>query len=210
MGKRFIPRALARDDGKYFRQNRLPLESVKLAIALVVDESGSMCGERIVAAQAASIVLYQFCQMMAIPVMIIGHTADHSNAVQLYAYADFDSVDGKDGYRLMDIQDRENNRDGAALRYAARRLLDQPAAKKILIILSDGQPYAHKYSGTAAEADIRGIVQEYARQGVVFFAGAIGSDKPNIERIYKEGYLDLSDLHKLPYDLTRLIQQHLI
>lgn len=208
MGKRLEPRTLIHKDGKYFKQEKLPQEPGRLAVSLVVDESGSMKGERIAAARAASIILYQFCQMMKIPISVIGHTELYD--VKLYSYADFDSVDNKDCYRLMDIRARANNRDGAALRYAAERLTHQPESKKLLIILSDGEPCGIGYIGTAAEADIRGIVQEYTRKGITFFAGAIGDDKPNIERIYKKGYLDMSDLKKLPQNLARLIQQYLI
>ena len=41
------------------------------------------------------------------------------------------------------------------------------------------------------------------------FAAAIGDDKPNIERIYGKGFLDVTDLNKLPANLTRLIAQHI-
>ena len=207
-GKRLVPRTLIHNDGKYFRLEKLPQEPERLAVALVVDESTSMSGKRIAAARAASIVLYRFCETMEIPIAVVGHTEDHGK-VELYAYAEFDSLDDKDKYRLMAIQARHHNRDGAALRYAAERLMNRPE-KKILIILSDGQPCGIGYKGTAAEADMRGIVQEYTRKGILFLAGAIGDDKPAIERIYKKGYLDLSDLQKLPYHLTKLMQQYLI
>ena len=75
-----------------------------------------------------------------------------------YAYAEFDSIDNKDQYRLMDMSARSGNRDGAALRYAAERLLTRPEAIRLLIVISDGQPAADNYYGTEAEADLRGIV----------------------------------------------------
>jgi len=77
--------------------------------------------------------------------------------------------------------------------------------KKLLIIISDGQPAAAGYSGTAAEADLRGIKQEYTRKGIKLFAAAIGDDKPNIERIYGDGFLDMTDLNKLPQNLCALL-----
>jgi len=64
------------------------------------------------------------------------------------------------------------------------------------------------YVGTAAEADLRGIRKEYTRKGVTLFAAAIGDDKENIERIYQEGFLDITDLNKLPMNLTRLIARY--
>ena len=52
------------------------------------------------------------------------------------------------------------------------------------MLVSDGQPAAPGYYGTAAEEDLRGIQQEYRRKGVLFLAAAIGDDKENIQRIY--------------------------
>lgn len=140
--------------------------------------------------------------------MIVGHTASCSN-VRLYSYSDFDSRDKNDRYRLMDMQARSCNRDGAALRFVAEKLARQVSDLKILIIICDGQPNDDGYSGTAAEADLRGIKLEYSRRGVQIFAAAIGDDRPNIERIYGDGYLDITDLNDLPVMLTSLIARHL-
>ena len=126
-----------------------------------------------------------------------------------FAYAEFDSIDYKDQYRLMDMSARCGNRDGAALRYVAERLMTRPEPIKLLIITSDGQPAAHGYYGTEAEADLRGIKQEYSRKGIRIFAAAIGNDKENIQRIYKDGFLDITNLEKLPVNLGRLIIQQI-
>ena len=109
----------------------------------------------------------------------------------------------------MDMSARCGNRDGAALRYVAERLMTRPEPIKLLIITSDGQPAAHGYYGTEAEADLRGIKQEYSRKGIQIFAAAIGNDKENIQRIYKDGFLDITNLEKLPVNLGRLIIQQI-
>ena len=129
--------------------------------------------------------------------------------MELYAYAEFDSIDNKDQYRLMDMSARSGNRDGAALRYVAERLMTRPEPIKLLIITSNGQPAACGYYGTEAEADLRGIKQEYTRKGIKFFAAAIGNDKENIQRIYKDGFLDITNLEKLPVNLGKLIIQQI-
>lgn len=140
--------------------------------------------------------------------MITGHTASNSH-VELFSYAEFDSVDKKDRYRLMDMSARCCNRDGAALRFVAEKLSKQPAEVKMLFIICDGQPNDTGYSGTEAEADLRGIKLEYSRKGVQLFAAAIGDDRDRIERIYGAGFLDITDLNQLPVMLTNLISRHL-
>jgi nitric oxide reductase activation protein len=109
----------------------------------------------------------------------------------------------------MDISARSNNRDGAALRFVADRLSKRPEDVKILIFISDGQPWDSGYYGTAAEEDLRGVKHEYSRKGILFIAAAIGDDKENIERIYGDGFLDIADLNKLPAALTNVIKRHI-
>ena len=79
-----------------------------------------------------------------------------------------------------------------------------------MFIISDGKPAGNGgYTGTAAEEDLRGIKKDLKNRGVTLFAAAIGADKPNIERIYQEGFLDITDLNQLPALLTKLVVKYL-
>jgi len=208
MGRRIETRSLLRDDGKYFYKRKLPDEELDIAIAVLVDESGSMRSrDRITVARAASVVLYDFCKNLNIPVSILGHTAN-DGYVDLYSYADFDSVDGNDRYRIMDMCARDCNRDGMALRYVAEKLMKRSEKVKLLITISDGQPYDLGYIGPSAEEDLRQIKKEYTQKGITMFAAAIGDDKETIQRIYKEGFLDITELNKMPVNLIKLITKY--
>lgn len=208
MGKRINIRNAVHKDGRIFYKRNLPNDRADIAVAVLNDESGSMSSfDRITYARAASIILHDFCESLEIPIAIYGHTEDYD--VELYSYAEFESLDNKDQYRLMDMSSRSGNRDGAAIRFVAERLLQRPEAVRLLFIISDGQPAADGYHGTEAEADIRGIKQEYTRKGIRFIAAAIGSDKPNIHRIYGNCFLDITNLEKLPISLGKLIIQQI-
>ena len=212
MGRRLDAHALCRNDGKVFYKNNLPQEIPELAVGLLLDESGSMCScDRCTYARAAAIILYDFCQSLDIPVTVYGHSTDYhgrGESVELFSYAEFDGYDNDDKYRLMDISARGSNRDGAALRFVAEKLSKRPESVKLLILVSDGQPAADGYYGTAAEEDLRGIKQEYQRKGILFIAAAIGNDKQNIERIYGDSFLDICDLNQLPTKLTNVVKRH--
>ena len=80
---------------------------------------------------------------------------------------------------------------------------------KLLILVSDGQPSDNGYYGSAAEEDLRGIKLEYRRRGVIFIAAAIGDDKPDIERIYGDSFLDITDLTQLPVKLTNMVKRYI-
>lgn len=208
-GKRLDMRSLHHEDGSFFIQNRLPCEEQRLAVVLVLDESSSMEWlDRITHVRKTAIVLYDVCTGLKIPIMIYGHTTRNRD-VMLYSYAEFDSVDHQDKYRLMDISARNSNRDGAALRFAAERLAKRPETWKLLILMSDGQPSAYGYYGSAAEEDLRSIKKEFEKQGVHIFSAAIGDDKENIQRIYGDGFLDITRLDDLPKNLSVLIKQYL-
>ena len=206
MGRRLDIHALSRNDGRVFYKNALPNEIPALSVGLLLDESGSMCScDRATYARATAIILYDFCQALGIPIMVYGHST--GSGVDLYSYAEFDAIDRDDRYRMMDISARGSNRDGAALRYVAEQLSQRSEDVKLLMLVSDGQPADTDYYGTAAEEDLRGVKQEYQRKGILFVAAAIGSDKENIERIYGDSFLDISDLTKLPVKLAGIIKR---
>ena len=209
MGRRLDAHALFRNDGKVFTKNALPIQPPEMAVGLLLDESGSMAScDRATYARASAIILYDFCQALRVPVMVYGHSTG-SKGVELYSYSEFDAIDREDKYRLVDISARGSNRDGAALRFVAERLSHRPEELKLLILVSDGQPADTGYYGTAAEEDLRGIQQEYRRKGILFVAAAIGDDKENIERIYGDSFLDITDLNQLPVKLTQVVKRFL-
>lgn len=123
MGRRLDAHALCRNDGKVFYKNALPNEIPQMSVGLLLDESGSMCScDRCTYARSSAIILYDFCKALHIPVTVYGHSTSGSS-VELYSYAEFESIDNDDKYRMMDIAARGSNRDGAALRFVAEQLV---------------------------------------------------------------------------------------
>lgn len=216
MGKRLSRGDLYRRDGKIFEKKLLPEDGFSVAFAILVDESGSMeAYNRIGYAMEASLVMYDFCKSLSIPIMVYGHSTDYPRSrnyeevVDIFAYADFDSVDGKDYLRMMDMQDRGSNRDGAALRFVGEHLLKRGEEIKILIIISDGNPAARGYQGILAKQDLQNIKRDLSKRGVKLFAAAIGDDRAQIESIYKDGFLNISDLNAMPVKLANLLIKYI-
>ena len=86
----------------------------------------------------------------------------------------------------------------------------RPEKIKLLFIISDGQPNDQEYYGETAYEDIRSIVKDARRNGIEVVAAAIGDDKAQIEEIYQEGFLDISDLSRLPKLMTNLVKRRMI
>lgn len=208
-GKRIDTKRLYRPDQKIFTKSVPAKKGFDMAVALLLDESGSMDNaDRYKYAQAAAIILQDFCYRLHIPLMVYGHSTS-GNQVDLYSYAEFDAFRDDDRYRLVDIQARRCNRDGAALRYASQYLLKRPERNKILILISDGKPSHTNYSGKDAEEDLRAFHSDFIRCGGLFIAAAIGDDKDTIHRIYGQSFMDITDLSSFPLRLTQYLKRHI-
>ncbi|WP_291292879.1 AAA family ATPase [Enterococcus sp.] len=212
-GSRFDASRVAYGDFRTFDKKNPPHEQPSLAIALRIDESGSMVREgRMTAAQQAALAVNAFAQRLEIPLMIYGDTADLSlrEKTSLYSYKEFSEPFDYVPAKLMSLQPRQNNRDGAVLRVLAEKLVQQSATTKLLLTISDGQPKAMPdYTGNKAKADIQSVIKEYERQEIIFLSAAIGQDKEVIKEIYgAERYIDISSLKEFPKQLLALISRY--
>ena len=211
MGRRMDHRTIYRPDRKVFQRRSLPSEEQDAVMSVLIDLSGSMrMDDRINYAVIAALCLYQFGQEAGIPTSVYGHHTDISwdwkkETVCIHSFAEFDSMDGKDKYRIMDARSCGANRDGVAVRYMGEMLLARPEKQKLLILISDGLPNGLDYSGIEAKKDLRKIKANLTRRGGLFLAAAIGDDKAAIQDIYEEAFLDISDLKKLPEKLAKQV-----
>ena len=214
LGTNFHAEKTASPDFRYFSRKLPPQEEPSLAVALRIDESASMSAfGRLEAAKEAAVAVYEFCSDCGIPMLIYGDTADRSplERMSLFSYIDWEKPGLNDKYSLMNIQGRSNNRDGMALRILSERLAAAPQKTKLFISISDGQPKAMPdYTGEAATKDMKGVLSEYSRKGILFLAAAIGQDKETICDIYgHERFLDITDLKQLPARLVQVIARYL-
>jgi Mg-chelatase subunit ChlD len=209
-GTRFDAGQLAKADLRYFSQRKIKGIWPSLALVLLVDMSGSMMGERARMARNAAILLHIFAKELGIACGVYGHRNHGTTGVEITSYADIAHPTKDDAYRLMDIHGAGCNRDGAALIFAAEQLVPRPELNKLAVVISDGQPSAPGYEGTAAEVDMQSIIERYGKKGIKFIAAAIGEDRPSIKRIYgKDSFLDITDLEKLPDAMIRLVKHRL-
>lgn len=91
-GQRFNASRVAYNDLGYFDKKNPPHEQPSLAVALRIDESGSMIrDERIEAAKKAAIAIAEFAKRVNIPLMIYGDTADVSTRekTSIFSYKEF-------------------------------------------------------------------------------------------------------------------------
>lgn len=214
-GTRFHADKVYSNDFKYFSRSNPPEEDPSLAVALRIDQSASMNSfGRMDAAIEAAVAVYEFCREMDIPVIIYGDTADRSRFEQMsvYSYVDVDTPVVDNGASIMEMKSISNNRDGMALKVVCDRLEKIDKKTKLLISISDGQPRAMPdYSGDFAIDDMKSVISEYERKGIIFVAAAIGQDKDMIEEIYgSERFLDIGNINELAMRLVGIIYRHMV
>lgn len=209
LGRRMSNRTLYRPDHRIFARRLLEGNVCDTAIAILVDMSGSMYfGNRLECAKLAALTLYQFSVEADIPVTVYGHyTSSYyccDETVCLCSFAEFDLIDDKDRYRIMDMQPDGRNRDGVAVRFVGELLRGRPEKQKLFVLISDGQPNAEGYCGSRAKEDLKNAKAQLEHDGITFLAAAIGDDRDIINEIYGES-LDVTDLRKLPELLAKRV-----
>ena len=144
-------------------------EDKPLDICLLVDESGSMGSYTMRQARNAAISIKEaLADNEALNLWVFGHSADEgkNGETQMIEYW---SPSMKDRPMAMGgMRARYENRDGNAIIASADRVrseTDQPQGKKLMIILSDGQPSADMYRGEPAITHTRKCVKNIESKG---------------------------------------------
>jgi len=214
MGRYLDQHSLGRFDMRMLCKNDLPEDIPNMSICVFIDCSGSMNGLNLVKARQMALLLYQFGMQLNIPVMVYGHNCDISSRVTMQSLADFGSVDGNDKYRICDISAHNYNRDGIALRFCSEKLAKRPEETKLMFVISDGLPSAYN-SQRDAEADIRGVLMDFTKQGLKYITVGLGNERERIEHLYTQDlspkvaarFISVDYPEKLPEMIVRTIKE---
>ncbi|MFM8551992.1 MAG: nitric oxide reductase activation protein NorD, partial [Nitrospiraceae bacterium] len=107
--------------------------------------------------------------------------------------------------RLGAVEPLQQNRDGAAIRHATRKLLAQPAKVRLLVLLSDGKPLDEGYADEYSLEDTKAALREARAKGLHPFCITVdrGADD-YLKRMYGEvRYLVIDHAGALPEQLPR-------
>ena len=209
MGQRFNARDVVHNDGKYFSRISVPDGKLKVCFGILVDESGSMYGRKSEDARRATILLEDTLRNLDVPFCICGHTTTGNDDVLINSYVDFDTNDGKDRYRLAQIQAIANNIDGAAITYIGEKLLKRPEEQKVLIVISDGQPCGPSFYSVDPDEDTVLAIKQYRKKGINII-GAVVDEWEKVSHLYGEQYaFDCKDGKELERQLIRLVKRYI-
>lgn len=147
----------------YLREGEVKTD--KVAVCVLIDESGSMMGDRIRAARDTAILINEAIgQVPNVELFIYGHSGDmkRSFSTEMYVYRE-------KGYfpkfSLGSVQARSQNRDGIAIFETAKRVRKQTKNPVLFFILSDGAPCAGCYGGISAMNHVKECVTKAENLG---------------------------------------------
>lgn len=140
-----------------------------------------------------------------------GFSSRKRDPVRVHTLKDFDErYSGEVRGRLQAIKPGYYTRMGAAIRYSTKQLAEQPAGRRLLLILTDGKPNdLDKYEGRYGLEDTRQAVAEARRLGLQPFCVTI-DEKGNdyLPHLFGTGgYVVIRHPAQLPKELPLLYAQ---
>ena len=193
---------------RYVRQRR------DLVVLVLVDLSGSTHGGTLYREQEALVVLSEGLRVLGLPHAFHGFSNDGPQRCVMQRIKAFDDpYDEVTQRRLAGLRAGGATRLGAFLRHAGWMLSRRPQSKKLLLLVSDGQPEDRDgYRGMQGVADSAVAAAELRRAGVVLHctsldARASGDREDYLRRIFGPGrYLVLERAEELPSRLPEVLR----
>ncbi len=158
--------------------------------------------------QQACVLLADAINKVGDPFAIHGFCSDGRHDVEYYRFKDFDQHwDEVPKAKLAGMTGQLSTRMGAAIRHASHHLKLQRSAKKLLIVITDGEP---------ADIDVRDpqylrydtkkAVEEAAREGVTTYCMSLDPRADNyVSRIFgQKNYMVVDHVQRLPEKLPML------
>ena len=189
----------------------------QVAVAFLIDMSGST-GRQLGAAgrtvndleKEGLLVLSEALSAVGDQFAIYGFSGKSRQLVDLQVIKAFaHRAGGRVGLKISGIKPCQQNRDGAAIRHATFRLLEQSAKVRLLILISDGKPLDDEYTDEYALEDTKMALREARLKGIHPFCITIDQAATDyVKRMYGEvGYLVVDDIDSLPTRLPKIYQR---
>ena len=197
----------ARVTSRVFNRRVDPANKSNMCAIIAVDNSGSMCGNKIAKARECTIALAEVFATLHIPIKVIGFTGDTGgyDAVH-YHYVNW-SKSKRERTSLIGIQALSDNFDGYSIRYATEILKKRPESHKMLIVISDGQPACYYYESSGeGVADTKNAVQE-AQKLFPTIGVAIDANVNVLHSIYGSNFVHVRKVSEMFETIGKVIKK---
>jgi nitric oxide reductase NorD protein len=188
----------------------------QIVSALLLDLSGSTSrvidpdGTRVIDVAKEGFLLFtESISVSGDEFALFGYSGISRHEVDFYLIKDFgDDYDDAVQGRIAGLTPLAQNRDGAAIRHATARLLDRPARRRLLIVISDARPDDYEYDPRHGYEDTRRAIAEARLRGVYVFGVVIKKPQDRKKNPYHGlPHLTLARVSALPRVLPRLYRK---
>ncbi|WP_027798553.1 cobaltochelatase CobT-related protein [Paraburkholderia dilworthii] len=210
-----------------FRTQR-PSKGRNVAVTLLIDRSGSMAGRKIELARLCASALCDaltqlsfdcevlgYCSLESAPMKLLYERQRAAGAdlrrynrfverLDLKVYKRFGAAD-MSGIAALDCG--HENPDGEALAWAAARLADHPAERRILMVFSDGYPSTGDGDPQVLRSDLRERVAAIGKRGIELVGVGVLTDA--VEDFYPHNVV-VSRLAELPSTVFSVLSSMLL
>ena len=187
-----------------------------VAFALLVDASGSTAtrladGRTVLDVERMTLLLAsEALASLGDPYAMLAFSGAGRHGVRMRTIKEFSEHDSSAVHRrIAALAPKDNTRLGAAVRHATAVLRAQPAQRRVLLLLSDGQPNdVDFYQGSYAIEDSRRALNEARVSGVVPFCLTVEQDERDyLPHLFGQtGYRVLSRPEQLPAALLAVVR----
>ncbi|MGE6229701.1 cobaltochelatase CobT-related protein [Paenibacillus chitinolyticus] len=221
LGRRQLLRYVTDEAPRLFTKKQNPAPELDAAFSLLVDCSASMYDKMEETKLGISLV-HETLRTLRIPHEVTGFWEDAERVTAeeapnvFHTVIDFGSSSApRSGAALLQLEPQQDNRDGFAIRHAARRLLRRPEKQRVLLVFSDGEPSAAEYQEDGI-LDTYEAVLECRRLGIdvisVFLAsGEVHeTQRTTMRNIYGRHGIVIPHAADLPEYLAPLLRKLLL
>lgn len=191
---------------RVFERRKSPSNKSDMAVIILVDESGSMHGNKTEQARLTAVILAEVFARLNVPIKVVGFT-ESMNTVEHYHYQSWKNSP-QERCKLLNITARSANFDGYSIRYASELLNKRSEEHKLMIVISDGQPAASYYEDDEdAINDTRNAVQQASKKAKVLGI-LLGKGSPNVHQyMYGINFMHVAQISDLPALLAQRIKR---
>lgn len=196
---------------KLWHRRRVP-ERPSVAFLLLVDLSGSMRGDKILAAVEGTVLLVETLDRLMLPFAVYGF---QDVIIPFVGFGE--PLDEETQKRIAEMSlevssqrpggnnNHGTNDDGPCLLTATELLLERPERDKVLIVISDGAPSG----GGATDAALHAAVKSVTAKGVFLYGLGLGPNTEHVDKYYPNALANIL-VEKLAGELGNLLQKTLV
>lgn len=188
----------------------------QVAAAFLIDMSGSTSrhladGRRIIDVEKESLVLLcEALEAVGDQYAVYGYSGRGRFQVEFFVLKEFgEPIGGRAAHRLGGIMPLHQNRDGAAIRHATRKLLAQVAKTRLLVLINDGRPLDDGYRDDYSLEDTKAALREARVRGVEPFCITVDREADAyVRRLYGDvRFLVIDRVETLPERLPMIYRR---